>query len=458
MRKAAWVKLLKDETIKRWYENLERGSPLTAKERLRILYRYLQHHNLTPKQLVIKAKKNRESVEDQLHDFVTKLDREGKSPGYILNYIKSVRTWLDYNGVKLIRRIKIRDSQATPTIENEQVPTKEELRNLLTYAGERARVSISLMAFAGIRPQVLGDYKGLNGLKLKDIPDLDITNGNIKFKKVPTQIIIPSKLSKTNNKYITFLNEEGVGYLKAYFEKRVARGEKLTLDSPIIATSPGFEKMGKSPKNYGSRFIETQNITREIREAMRPKYNWRPYVLRAYFDTQMLLAESNGKISHAYRQFFMGHKGDIEARYTTNKGRLTPDMIEDMRRAYLASDIFLTTNQVSSDDSKLKGLLLQQWREQAKMFGLDPMKLKYEGELELGEELNPDQEIKLLQSEMVKRTAPHLMPNGTTYANQNGSEHKIITLEKLVDHLDNGWDMVKELNGNKFLIRKKQKI
>ena len=30
----------------------------------------------------------------------------------------------------------------------------------------------------------------------------------------------------------------------------------------------------------------------------------------------------------------MGHKGDIEARYSTNKGVLPPDMIEDMRKCY----------------------------------------------------------------------------------------------------------------------------
>ena len=43
-------------------------------------------------------------------------------------------------------------------------------------------------------------------------------------------------------------------------------------------------------------------------------------MLRAYFDTQLMVAENHGKISHAYRQFFMGHSDDIEARYTTNKG------------------------------------------------------------------------------------------------------------------------------------------
>jgi len=168
---------------------------------------------------------------------------------------------------------------------------------------------------------------------------------------------------------------------------------------------------------------------------------------------QLLLAESNGRISHPYRQFFMGHKGDIEARYTTNKGRLTTEMIEDMRRAYLASDIFLTTQQVSSDDSKLKELLLQQWRQQAKMYGIDPMKVKFEKEREVGE-LGPDDEIKELQMEIVKRTAPHTLPNGSSYTNQNGSEHKIVNEKKLVEFLNKGWELVKEINGNKFLIRK----
>ena len=57
----------------------------------------------------------------------------------------------------------------------------------------------------------------------------------------------------------------------------------------------------------------------------------RPYVLRAYAETQLIIAESKGEISHPYLQFVAGHKGDIEARYSTNKGRLPPQMIEDIR-------------------------------------------------------------------------------------------------------------------------------
>jgi hypothetical protein len=264
-------------------------------------------------------------------------------------------------------------------------------------------------------------------------------------------ILVPQRLSKARHKYFTFLCAEGQEYLKAYLEKRIALGENLGPNSPVIATAPGFERKGKSLKNYGSMFIETQNITREIRQAMRPRFNWRPYVLRAYFDTQLLLAESQGKISHAYRQFFMGHKGDIEARYTTNKGRLPPDLVEDMRRAYQNSQIFLSTMEQSTIDKK--EMLLEMWREQAKMYGIDPLKVRIE-KVQGGEELNPDDEIKLLQTEIVKRAAPQLAPPGTTYVNNVGRQHKIITEKELVKYLDRGWELIQDLQNNKYLVRK----
>ena len=39
----------------------------------------------------------------------------------------------------------------------------------------------------------------------------------------------------------------------------------------------------------------------------------------------------------------MGHKGYIEAKYTTNKHRLTDNVIEDMRDAYARSQGFSVT-------------------------------------------------------------------------------------------------------------------
>ena len=65
-------------------------------------------------------------------------------------------------------------------------------------------------------------------------------------------------------------------------------------------------------------------MTRDIREAVNASgLKIRPYVLRGYFATGLDIAESKYLISHPWRMFFMGHKGDIEGRYSTNK-RLPP--------------------------------------------------------------------------------------------------------------------------------------
>jgi len=86
---------------------------------------------------------------------------------------------------------------------------------------------------------------------------------------------------------------------------------------------------------------------------MRQRFKWRPYVLRRYFDTQLLIAESRGKIAHDFRVFFMGHKGSIEAVYTTNKGILPESLVTEMREAFRRSEELLDT-EIRKDEEEEK--------------------------------------------------------------------------------------------------------
>lgn len=99
--------------------------------------------------------------------------------------------------------------------------------------------------------------------------------------------------------------------------------------------------------------IQMKELHKSIRNLI---ISWRPYVLRAYFDTQLLIAESRGKIAHDFRVFFMGHKGSIEAKYTTNKGILPDSLIKEMRNAYSRSEEFLDLEkgEVQSLEKKLE--------------------------------------------------------------------------------------------------------
>ena len=81
--------------------------------------------------------------------------------------------------------------------------------------------------------------------------------------------------------------------MKAYLEKRVADGEQLAPDSPVVSYKSGYGSTGYSDEDgRQNNHVTTKTLTKEIRGAMRPKYPWRPYVLRAYFDTMLLIAEN----------------------------------------------------------------------------------------------------------------------------------------------------------------------
>ena len=57
----------------------------------------------------------------------------------------------------------------------------------------------------------------------------------------------------------------------------------------------------------------------------------------------------------------MGHKGDIENRYTTNKQRLPESVVEDMRAAYARSEEFLQTKvKEETSEEKLRGSFRKQ--------------------------------------------------------------------------------------------------
>jgi integrase len=435
VREARWAHLLEeDPAFRRWYDNLARSSAGTARERARVLYRFLRHHDLTPAGLAEMGKRDVGAVEDLLMDFVSELRREGKAPGYIKCYLTAVSSWLEFNGVRLVRRIKVGNMNHTPTIEDERVPTPDELLQVLSYADERGRCSISLMAFAGLRPGVLGSMTGTDGLEARDLPEMVIEGGRVTFSRTPTMVVVRPDLSKAGHRYFTFLASEGCEYLRAYLERRLAMGEGLGPGSAVITAKPGHTETGFRVNGIdGSGHVSTKSVTGEVRKAMRPRYKWRPYVLRAYFDTQLLIAENHGKVSHAYRQFFMGHKGDIEARYTTNKGRLSEEMIEDMRQRVVDSEEYLTTRKTRDEAEVRKRQFLL-----------------------TAEMLFPDrvESIRniLARHVSLEEASPEIR-DLVTPTGKGRREALVVESEaEMVEFVSQGWELMKNLNNGKFFL------
>jgi hypothetical protein len=310
------------------------------------------------------------------------------------------------------------------------------LKQILSYADERSRTAIALVANAGLRLETLGSESGTDGLKIGDLPEFVIKTKRTSFRQIPTMIVVRPELSKAGHRYFTFLTKEGCEYLSAHMDKRIASGETLRPTSPIIAVTPGFELKGKGRRNRGSKFITTKNISSMIRRVLRPTFAWRPYVFRAYFDSGMMVAENRGKISHPYTVFFMGHKGDMSSRYSTHKGKLRDEDVEDMRSAFKKCQDFLQTSRDETDAGELlaefrKQLLLVAGYKETDLTSVD---------------------LQAMTNEELQHKVREKLLLGTLAA--NGQRQRIVPASDLEDLLREGWeyfDSPPALNGRTII-------
>jgi hypothetical protein len=433
--KAKYAHLLGDADVRRWFENLAARSVVTATVYLRTLGLYCELNGTDPK-AILEASKSK-AFRDEFIDFIRRMEKEGKAGSYLSRFKKVINSWLSYNGINAKLKINIKGESDTPQIAEERVPNKEELDRILRMATPRGRVSIALMAFSGLRPESLGNYDGSDGIRLGDFPEAEISQDRVEFKKIPTMLIVRKSLSKARHQYFTFVPQQTITYIKDYLEDRVKQGERLGSNSPLL----GFDARGVK-KN---KFLRTTLVTRDIKMAiLRAGFKWRPYVLRAYCDTNMIIAESKGKISHPYLQFLMGHKGDIEARYSTNKGVLPPDMVEEMRMCYRECEPFLSTSvQPLEQSSIIKEAKVEALKSIAKsLLGIDLLEIKVAKEREVGRELGKDEELELFENELKKlREGRH-------------NPQRIVREDELEGYLKEGWHFVSTLPSQRILIRK----
>jgi hypothetical protein len=304
-----------------------------------------EKYKVTPDQLV---KMSREETSTFLARIRDDFRAEGKSAGYFKHIYFTIKGWRDYND-QPTKKVKTERTRAK--YGNEQIPSNGELKACLTEGNLRARAAMALMAFGGVRPEVIGSWTGKDGLRVEDLPELRIADGRASFGKVPAMVKVRAELSKTGNEYFTFLSGEGCDILKDYLEKRMAQGEEVGPESPIFTAVPQ-----RGEEHFG-RFVVTVNVAMAIRKAFRnSNRKWRPYVLRRYFAHKMMDAEAEGLTLRDWRTFWMGHRGDMEAVYTVNKG-LAQAEVERMRAGYAkAAEAHLSTSVGLKDVQTLDSL------------------------------------------------------------------------------------------------------
>jgi len=314
---------------------MSRGSEPTSQAYLRRLGLFCRRWHSTPTGLLTKEPQD---IHKLLVDTVTELEGKGYAGSYGQSIVKSVKSWLSFNNISLgERRINFTDPGDTPTLQEEKAPEQDELRKALEHGCTRTKAAMALCAYCGFRPGVLGNHRGTDGLEMRDLPEIQIDRETmaVTFAVVPTMVIVRRGLSKAGHRYFALLNEEGCRYLSEELERRLRLGHTLAPNSPVISHFDAKKE----------HHITTKAVSARIREAFRAAgFNWRPYILRVYFDNRMLIAESKTRgFLRDYRAFFMGHRGDIEHVYTLNKCKLPESLEADMREAFGRAARFLDT-------------------------------------------------------------------------------------------------------------------
>jgi len=418
--------LLKDADFRRWFDNVRRGSIVTAYDWLRRVGFIHKNFGKTPKQI---ASLNPREATNFILDVISGLEAKNYKGGYIANCIKPLKSWLQFNGITIQQRIKITGRGDLVKVADERPPTPEEFGKILNMADLRAKVACSLVAFAGLRLEILGNFLGNDGLQVRDFPDLTIFSNNIEFDRTPAMITIRKSLSKTKKQFFSFLCDEGCDYLRQYLEWRIRSGEKLSPNSPIITPLKS---------SLAGQYIRTINIGDLMRKPIRNAgFQWRPYVFRRYFDTRLMMAEADGLIIRDWRVFWMGHKGDMEAVYTVSKA-LPEDVIEKMRDAYAkAAEKYLeTTRKEGVTQDQVVATFNKQFLQMA---GYSDEEIAQLGDLSA---LNPQE----IQDLIKKKSMQALGLNGN-------SKQKIVPMIDVKDWIVQGWEFVTTLPTNEAIIK-----
>jgi len=367
-------------------------------------------------------------------DLVTRMEAEGKAGSYIHSNVKALRSWFAHNGISVEGRIRIRGVQDTPSLKDKHAPTASELSAFFSNAPPQTRCAGALVAHAGLRIEVVGNYDGSDGLRIGDLPEMRVTcdlsfpsEALVSFTRVPTMIVVRPELSKAGHQYFTFLTREGCEYVAQYLTQRIKSGERLDASSPLVA--PGTTKPRKN------LFVRSSLVGALIRKRLRAcGIKARPYDLRSSFDTSMMLAESRGLIIRDYRVFFMGHKGDIEHRYTVNRLTLPAKVVEDMRAGFERAQKYLMSGNYSlgGDDitTKLKRqMLLTVGYKQEELDGIDLVNAS-------------DEEI----HEMVRKRLFAVMMN-------NGQRQRVVAPDEVEKAIASGWEWIGNLPNGKAVMR-----
>ena len=399
----------------------------------RILGYFCEYFDSNPDEILEKARRGEFSSKD-FQRWIDHLNIELKrSPSTVRYYYYAVIKFFEVHGIKFnVILPKNRVKYDTRGFSREEI-----LQLLQAAKSKRVEALILFLASTGVRRNVL------KYLKIKHVPLLVkwLQDDKIESNE-PVLVKVPSEASKNRTEYVTFMTPEAFKAITKYLKHRIRRRkEKITPESPLFASRFLTPLTEESLKQIFHRLARRA----KIHLGGRVRYDVSAcHSFRKFFRTQLDLA----RVPTAAAEQLMGHRAGLVGVYT----KYTP---EELKEQYLKAMPYLTIRERKAEVAEeVKKALLETWRSQAKLFGIDPMKIRIEKRREKGREITVEEEIKALQEAIsklikpVRRREENLPNGGRRY------EARIISEEDIVEYVELGWEIVKELRNGRIVVRR----
>jgi site-specific recombinase XerD len=441
--------LEKYETVKRWITSVmtnKTKSEGTRRQYIWQLARFCEWVGKNPDELIReremhlkgKSEKVKRQHEELLMRYFAELEDRGLARWSALSATTAVRSFYKSNYVPL----QIRTPEAWER-RTDKIPTLEEIKQMVDASeSPLQRAIIIFSAQSGQRAGVITALR------------YGMVRRGLEAKELPLHVHVPAELrnrlgQNVNKRRITydfFVGRDGVEALNAYLRWRVAVGDEVDDEAFLFV----------SEKRYRGKFVGLDEMAVNMlvkRAAVKAGLIPQPekvkrgraespihhHCLRKFYQTAM---EAAG-IAKPWYEYMMGHKlGKLDRAYSKPTK-------EQLREAYRRAEPYLSISKVSMPemDQVKRELLLTMWRDQAKMFGIDPMKVR----IEKGRELTPEEEIEAIQSE-IKRL--RIEPVKFRERDCRANESRLICEDELVRYLNDGWEIVRELRDGRIVVRR----
>lgn len=432
-------------SVVRWISRLRRrGSVATMRAYFKILAWFVQYAGVSPDEFV---RLPREEIERYVQGFCDGLSNEGKR-SHAANSMKALRSFLKANGFK-VEELELDASYAVMK-RPEYVPTKEDVYRMASIAGVKWRAILLCLFQSGLRNSTL---RALTYGMLKD---------QIESGVVPINVHVTSELRKLvpdackeGVDYWTFFGPEACEALRQYTAYRRDKYGKIEDEEPLFPSeSRAFPKELRTKKP-----LDQWSLTRMIKKMAKRAgiSQWklvRAHGLRKTFRAVLDAGYvDGGQMAEDDKEYLMGHKlpGNKAPYHNANVdvlaqryARLNWAPRSTMSKEGVVDAIKAFAKSLGVSDIEIKIAKLREETPQ-----LDEIEM-------IGRIIRSELGIKPIEVSTAKRKEDKHNCDEATNCSPYGA--KIVTDEKeLIQHLNEGWDLVKEISGGRFIIRKRNR-